>query len=528
MLPEFRNEPLTDFSNPANVKKMEEALARVRDQLGQAYPLIIGDKLVSANATFESINPANPSQVVGVFQQGTVDDAQRALQAAEAAFPEWSARSAESRAYALLRTAAAIRQHKFDFCAWMTYEVSKSWVEADADVAELIDFAEYYARLALELQATAQPVYPYPGEDNSLRYIPLGPGVVIPPWNFPSAITGGMVMAAIVSGNTVVLKPASTAPAIAYQIVRALLDEGGIPHGVVNYLTGPGGSVGDALVDSPRTRFVALTGSKEVGMRIFERAAKVQPGQHFLKRSILEMGGKDGLVVDETADLDAAADAIVASAFGFQGQKCSACSRAIVVDEVHDEVLARVVERVRRLSVGDPVEPSTFMGAVIDEKAFIKIQAYIKTAVEEGGRIAVGGETLPGGYFIQPTVIADVKPDATIACEEIFGPVLAFMRAKDFDEAVRIFNGTEFGLTGGLMSRRRDRLERARNEFHVGNLYLNRKITGALVGVQPFGGFNMSGTDSKAGGPDYLLLFTQAKSICERFTVSTPARVSPL
>jgi len=528
MLPEFRNEPLTDFNDPANVRKMEEALARVRDQLGQVYPLIIGDKLVSAEKTFASSNPAHPDQVVGQFQQGSAEDAERALATAEAAFPEWSRTPAQARAHSLVRTAAAIRQRKFDFSAWMVYEVSKSWVEADADVAELIDFAEYYARLALKLQATPQPVYPYPGEDNDLRYIPLGTGVVIPPWNFPSAITGGMVMAAVVSGNTVVLKPASTAPAIAYQIVRALLDEGGIPHGVVNYLTGPGGTVGDTLVDSPHTRFIAFTGSKEVGTRIYERAARVQPGQHFLKRSILEMGGKDALVVDETADLDAAADALVAGAFGFQGQKCSACSRAIVVDAVHDEVLGKVVERVRALTVGDPVSHGTFMGAVIDDKAFQKIQGYIKTAVKEGGRVAVGGETLPGGYFIQPTVIADVKPDATIACEEIFGPVLAFIRARDFDDAVRIFNGTEFGLTGGLMSRRRDRLERARNEFHVGNLYLNRKITGALVGVQPFGGFNMSGTDSKAGGPDYLLLFTQAKSICERFTVSTPPRVSPL
>jgi len=528
MLPEFRNEPLTDFSDPANARSMEEALARVGDQLGQTYPLIIGDKLKAAATTFASINPANPDQVVGHFQQGGVEDAERALRVAEEAFAAWSRTPAESRAFALVRTAAAIRRHKFDFAAWMVYEVSKSWVEADADVAELIDFAEYYARLALKL-AGPQPVYPMPGEDNSLHYVPLGVGAVIPPWNFPSAITGGMVMAAVVSGNTVVLKPASTAPAIAWQVVRALIDEGGVPPGVVNYVSGPGSAIGDTLVDSPRTRFIAFTGSKEVGMRIFERAAKVQPGQHFLKRTILEMGGKDALVVDETADLDASADALVAGAFGFQGQKCSACSRAIVVDAVYDEVLARVVERTRKLTVGDPVQQTTFMGAVIDDKAFQKIQAYIRKGVEEGGRIAVGGEAEKGaGYFIQPTVIADVREDATVACEEIFGPVLAFIRARDFDHAVEIFNGTEFGLTGGLMSRRRDRLERARREFHVGNLYLNRKITGALVGVQPFGGFNMSGTDSKAGGPDYLLLFTQAKSICERFTVSTPARVSPL
>jgi 1-pyrroline-5-carboxylate dehydrogenase len=526
MLPEFRNEPLTDFNDPANARRMEEALARVHARLGQVYPLIIGDRLANAPRTFASLNPAHPEQVVGHFQQGTVEDAQRGLEAAAAAFPDWSRLPAEARAFTLVRTAAAIRRRKLEFSAWMVYEVSKSWVEADADVAELIDFAEYYARLALEL-ASPRRLYPWPGEDNGLVYLPLGVGAVIPPWNFPAAIMGGMTLAAIAAGNTVVLKPASAAPAIAYQFMRALLDEGGVPPGVVNYVTGPGGEIGDALVESPRTRFVAFTGSKEVGLRIYEHAARVQPGQHFLRRSILEMGGKDGLVVDETADLDAAADAIVASAFGFQGQKCSACSRAIVVDAVHDQVLEKVVERAQALTVGDPVAGSTYMGAVVDENAFRKIRGYIEKGIAEGGRLAAGGETLPGGYFIQPTIIADVQPGATIAREEIFGPVLAFVRARDFEDAVRIFNDTEFGLTGGLFSRRRDRIERARRDFHVGNLYFNRKITGALVGVQPFGGFNMSGTDSKAGGPDYLLLFTQPKSICERFTVNTLGRVSP-
>lgn len=526
MLPEFRNEPLTDFTNSENALRMEEALAKVRGQLGEVYPLIIGDRLVSADETFASVNPARPEEVVGQFQQGTVEQALEALDAAEAAFPAWSSAPMEQRARVLLKAAAIMRERKFELAAWMVCEVSKSWAEADGDVAELIDFAEYYARLAMKLGGP-QPVYPYPGEENELYYVPLGAGAVIPPWNFPGAITGGMTMAAIVAGNTVVLKPASTSPAIAYQLVRILMDEAGVPPGVVNFVTGPGGSIGDALVDSPKTRFVAFTGSKEIGMRIFERAAKVHPGQKFLKRTILEMGGKDSIVVDETADLDSAAEGIVQSAFGFQGQKCSAASRAIIVDAVYDEVLQKVLERARKITVGDPTDRFNQMGAVIDQKAFQKIRSYIEMGKREG-RLVLGGETQEGGgYFIPPTIIADVEPDARLAQEEVFGPVLAVVRARDFEDAVEIFNNTEFGLTGGLYSRKRERLERARRELQVGNLYLNRKITGALVGVQPFGGFNMSGTDSKAGGPDYLLLFSQAKSVTERFGTKPSPVVRP-
>ncbi|GIV96864.1 MAG: L-glutamate gamma-semialdehyde dehydrogenase [Herpetosiphonaceae bacterium] len=514
MLPEFRNEPLTDWTDPGNVQRMEQVLEKVRGELGRTYSLIIGGERISEGDTFDSINPARPDQVVGRFVKATVEHANQAIAAAEEAFKSWSRTPAEVRARYLLNAAAIMRHRKHELAAWLVYEVSKSWVEADADVAELIDFAEYYARQMLKL-AGPQPVVPYPGEENELRYIPLGVGVVIPPWNFPGAIMGGMTLAAIVSGNTVVLKPASTSPTIAAQFVR-ILEETGLPAGVVNFLPGPGGAIGDALVDHPRTRFIAFTGSRDVGLRIFERAAKLQPGQIWLKRTILEMGGKDAIVVDETADLDAAAEGIVASAFGFQGQKCSACSRAIIVESVYDEVLNKVVERARKLSIGDPTDRSTFMGAVIDDKAFKKITEYIEIGKQEG-RLVLGGEVQNnGGYFIPPTIIADVDPNARIAQEEIFGPVLAFIKARDFDHALEIANGTQYGLTGAVYSRSRERLERAREEFHVGNLYLNRKCTGALVGVQPFGGFNMSGTDSKAGGPDYLLLFTQAKSIAER------------
>ncbi|MGH7443895.1 MAG: aldehyde dehydrogenase family protein, partial [Longimicrobiales bacterium] len=321
----------------------------------------------------------------------------------------------------------------------------------------------------------------------------------------------------IVTGNTAVLKPAHTSPIIAAIFARIFIEEAKLPAGVLNFVPGPGGKIGDTMVDHPKTRFIAFTGSKEIGLRIFDRAAKRQPGQVWLKRTILEMGGKDSIVVDETADLDAAADGIVASAFGFQGQKCSACSRAIIVDEVYDDVLNKVVERTKQLKVGDPAAPDTFMGAVIDRNAFDKISSYIELGRKEG-RVVLGGEVgdADEGYFIPPTIVADVKPDARLSQEEVFGPVLAFVRASDYDDALDIANNTEFGLTGGVYSQDRERLARAREEFHVGNLYLNRKCTGALVGVQPFGGFNMSGTDSKAGGPDYLLLFMQGKSIADR------------
>ncbi len=516
MLPEFKNEPLTDFAVKANAEAMKAALAKVKDQLGQSYPLLIGGKHIEASETFDSINPAHPDQVVGSFAKGTADDARQAIETAAATFESWRKVAPTERARYLFKAAAAMRRRKFEFAAWMVYEVSKSWVEADADVAEAIDFLEYYGRQMMRLGGP-QDVVPYPGEENELLYVPLGVGVVIPPWNFPLAIMVGMTSAAIVAGNTVVLKPASTAPTIAAQFVRLMVEEAGLPDGVLNFVPGPGSSVGDTLVDHPKTRFIAFTGSKEIGLRIFERAAKHQPGQIWLKRTILEMGGKDSIIVDETADLDAAADAITAAAFGFQGQKCSACSRAIIVDSVYDSVLKKVVERTRKLTQGDTTDVANYMGAVIDAKAFGKIKEYIEIGKSEG-RLMVGGEVGDGanGYFIPPTIIADIDPKARLAQEEIFGPVLAFIRASDWDNALEIANNTEYGLTGAVFSRSRERLEQARRDFHVGNLYLNRKCTGALVGVQPFGGFNMSGTDSKAGGPDYLLLFTQAKSIADR------------
>src|SRR6266545_6784255 len=513
-LREFKNEPFTDFSKPENAAAMEQALADVRAQFGQTYPLIIGGEKISTDKTIASVNPANPQEVVGRVASATVDLANRAIEVANETFKSWSRVSPRSRADYLFKAAAELRRRKFELAAWVVYEVSKSWVEADGDIAEAIDFCEYYGHEMLRL-AGPQKVHPMPGEDDQLRYVPIGAGVAIPPWNFPGAIMVGLIVAPVVAGNTVVIKPASTSPIIAAKFVE-VLNTVGLPPGVVNFLPGPGGTVGDALVDHPKTRFIVFTGSKEVGLRIFERAAKHQPGQKWIKRTVLEMGGKDTIVVDETADMDSAATGIVASAFGFQGQKCSACSRVVAVAPIYEDLLDRVVERTGALSVGDPAQRSTFMGAVIDDKSRDKIKEYIELGKREA-RLVQGGEVqTEGGYFVQPTIVADVAPDSRLSQEEIFGPVLSFIKAKDFDEALEIANNTEYGLTGGLYSQDKARLARAREEFHVGNLYLNRKITGAMVGAHPFGGFNMSGTDSKTGGPDYLLLFLQGKSIAEK------------
>jgi 1-pyrroline-5-carboxylate dehydrogenase len=513
-LPAFRNEPFTDFSSPLNRATMERALAEVRAQLGRTYPLIIDGERISTEKTIASVNPARPSEIVGYAAAATPELANQALDAATARFERWRKTPADKRAGYLFRAAQIMRERKFELAAWIVYEVSKTWAEADADVAEAIDFCEYYGREMLRL---AQPpeLVQMPGERDELIYIPLGVGVCIPPWNFPLAITTGLVVAPVVAGNTVVLKPSPRSPVVAAKLLE-VLEAAGLPPGVVNLVTGEDAVIGDLLVDSPKTRFIAFTGSKQVGLRIFERAAKVHPGQKWLKRAILEMGGKDTIVVDETADLDAAAQGIVQSAFGFQGQKCSACSRVVATAPVYDTLLEKVVERARQLTVGDPADPESALGAVIDGRALDKVRHYLEIGRREG-RLVLGGEAAPdGGYFVPPTIFADVAPDAALAQEEIFGPVLAFIKAPDFDTALAIANNTEYGLTGGVYSRDRERLQRAREDFHVGNLYLNRKITGAMVGAHPFGGFNMSGTDSKTGGPDYLLLFLQGKSIAEK------------
>lgn len=523
MATEFRNEPLTDFSKDENARAMRAALEKVKSELGREYPLVIGGERINTDAKLDSINPANRTQVVGRFQKATRELANRAVESAYDAFQTWKNTNPGERAELLFRVAAILRERKHELSAWMIHEVAKTWPEADGDTAEAIDFLEFYGREMLRY-AGDQPLVNIPGEENHLDYIPLGVVAVIPPWNFPLAIMAGMTSAAVVTGNTVVLKPSSDAPTIAYKFFE-ILEEAGLPAGVVNFMTGSGAEVGDVVVDHPKTRFIAFTGSKEIGLRINERAAKVHDGQIWIKRVVAEMGGKDAIIVADDTNLDDAATGIVQSAFGFQGQKCSACSRAIIDASVYDPMLEKIAERTERIKVGDPNDAATNMSAVINEKAFRTINEYIEKGKSEGGRVlSGGGSDGEQGFFIEPTIIADVKPGATIEQEEIFGPVLAVIKAQDYDDALKIANDTQYGLTGAVYSADQEKLKRAQREFHVGNLYLNRKCTGALVGVHPFGGFNMSGTDSKAGGRDYLLLFMQAKVSAEKVGATTSAQ----
>ncbi len=511
----FSNEPFTDFSASANKHAMRAALERVGDLLGHEYPLIIDGERLHISQKIESRNPARPAQIVGVHQNPGAELAEVAVEAALKAFESWKHVSVDVRTSLLLHASQIIRERKFEFCAWLTYEVGKNWAEADADVAETIDFLEFYAREALRLAAATTPIQ-LSGEKNELLYIPLGVCAVIPPWNFPFAIMAGMTAAAIVTGNTVVLKPSIDSPTIAAKFLE-VLEEAGMPPGVVNLCPGLGPTFGNALVEHPKTRFIAFTGSRKVGLEISEKAAKAQPGQVWIKRTVLEMGGKDSIIVTADCDLDAAVEGVVASAFGFSGQKCSACSRAVVDERVYELFIERVQERTASLTVGDPTANPN-MGPVVNDSALRKILNYIEIGRSEG-RLIAGGEAIEtpeGGYFIAPTIFADVAPDARVAQEEIFGPVLAIIKSRNFEDALAIANNTEYGLTGAIYSYDHGELDRARRDFHVGNLYLNRKCTGAMVGAHPFGGFNMSGTDSKAGGPDYLYLFTQAKSVAEK------------
>jgi 1-pyrroline-5-carboxylate dehydrogenase len=509
----FVTEPFFDWRNEENTRRMRAAIAKVRGQLGREYDLIIGGKRIRTAEKIKSVNPAKPSEIVGIHQKAGREQVEPAMIAALEAFESWSRTPVEERAGLLFRAADQMRSRKMELMAWLVFEVSKNWAEADADISETIDFCEFYAREALRL-AQAQTPIQLPGERDTLHYIPLGVGAVIPPWNFPCAIMAGMTLASIVSGNTVILKPSSDSPTIAAKFVE-LLEECGMPEGVVNFCPGAGSSFGDAIVAHPKTRYVAFTGSREVGLHINQAAAAQAPGQLWIKRTILEMGGKDAIIVDADADIDSAVEGVVASAFGFQGQKCSACSRAIVDERIYDKFLEQVKERVEQIKVGDPAENAN-MGAVINEGSMQTILGYIEQGKKDG-RLITGGERAEGeGYFIKPTVIADIPPQSKLEQEEVFGPVLAVIKARGFDHALEIANDTEFGLTGAVYTGSRDKIERAIRDFHVGNLYINRKCTGAMVGAHPFGGFNMSGTDSKSGGPDYLYLFTQAKSVGEK------------
>lgn len=509
----YKHEPFTDFSIKENRDAFLEGLKTVEGYLGGDFPLVINGHHVITEEKTTVVNPANHSEVLGNMSMASQEIAEEAVEIADQTFNMWKRVKPEVRADVLFKAAAIVRRRKMEFSALLTKEAGKPWNEADADTAEAIDFLEYYGRQMLRLK-DGMPVESRPGEFNRFDYIPLGIGVVISPWNFAFAIMAGTTAAALVTGNTVLLKPASTTPIVAYKFVE-VLEEAGLPAGVVNFVPGSSRDIGDFLVDHPRTRFISFTGSRDVGKRIYERAAVVNEGQIWLKRVIAEMGGKDTIVVDKEADLELAADSIVKSAFGFSGQKCSACSRAVIHEDVYDQVVEMVKEKTEGLTYGDPADQNNFTGPVIDQSSYNKVMSYIEIGKEEGRLVAGGVGDDSKGFFVAPTVFADLDPEARMMQEEIFGPVVALCKAPTFDDAIEIANNTEYGLTGAVITNNRLHLEQAREDFHVGNLYFNRGCTGAIVGYQPFGGFNMSGTDSKAGGPDYLQLHMQGKTTSE-------------
>ncbi|WP_085991615.1 L-glutamate gamma-semialdehyde dehydrogenase [Oceanobacillus senegalensis] len=511
----FKHEPFTDFSNENKRREFEEGLRKVKEELGKDYPIVINGERFFTNDKLVSINPANKKEVIGHVSKATKEHIDKAFESSLEAFKLWGKMAPVARADILFKAAAIVRRRKHEFSAWLAFEAGKPWGQADGDTAEGIDFLEYYGRQMLDL-VNGKPLEDRANEHNSYFYQPMGPGVTIPPWNFAFAIVCGTTVAPIVAGNPVLLKPSENTPVIAYKLVE-VLEEAGLPKGVLNFVPGDPAVIGDYLVDHKETRFINFTGSRATGTRIIERASKVQDGQQHLKRVVAEMGGKDTIIVDKDADLDLAADAIVNSAFGFSGQKCSACSRAVLHKDVYHEVLEKAVRLTKELTVGNPTEKDVNMGAVVNKKQFEKVKEYIEIGKREG-ELVLGGETDDSeGFFVKPTIFKDVAPKARLMQEEIFGPVVAFAKADNFDELLEIANNTEYGLTGAVISNNREHLEKARYDFHVGNLYFNRGCTAAIVGYQPFGGFKMSGTDSKAGGPDYLQHFLEAKVVSERY-----------
>jgi RHH-type proline utilization regulon transcriptional repressor/proline dehydrogenase/delta 1-pyrroline-5-carboxylate dehydrogenase len=510
----FRNEPHSDFTRDDLQHAMRAALAEVKAQLGKTYPLVVGGRDVSTPQTIDSLNPSHKREVVGRCGKATVRDAEVAIRIAQVAFPRWRDSDAAERAGYLCRAAEVMRRRRFELAAWEVYECGKQWREADADVAEAIDFCEYYAR---HMIALARPRHiDLPGEENALFYDARGVAIVIAPWNFPLAILCGMVSAALVTGNPVVMKPAEQSSVVGAKLME-VYREAGLPAEVLSYLPGVGEEIGPTLIAHPDVAMIAFTGSRGVGLTINREAADQTPAQDHVKRVLAEMGGKNAIIVDDDADLDEAVLGVAHSAFGYQGQKCSACSRAIVLQSLHDTFLERLIEATRSLKVAPAEDPGSVVGPLIDADAQQRVLGYIEKGKQEA-RLAYAGE-VGGlgieGYYVAPHIFADVAPSATIAQEEIFGPVLAVLKARDLDEALAIANGTMYALTGGVYSRSPANIKRLRREFRVGDLYINRKITGALVGRQPFGGFKLSGIGSQAGGPDYLLQFLIPRTITE-------------
>ncbi len=515
-LPSFVNEPLTDFSKEANQAKLRAAIEAVNDQLGQTYPVVINgeNQPTAADRLMDSLNPSMTRQVVGWVAKASIAQAEAAIHVAKQAFPGWRDTDAQERADALRRLAELMRRRKFELAAWEVLECAKPWREADADVAEAIDFCEYYAREMLRFDRPIR--MDMPGEDNEMFYEPRGVTVVIAPWNFPLAILCGMTTAALVAGNTVIMKPAEQSSVVGAKLME-MCREAEIPPGVVQFLPGIGEEIGPTLVNHPDVAVVAFTGSLPVGLLINEQAAHTPTEQHHVKRVIAEMGGKNAVIVDADADLDEAVKGVVDSAFGYQGQKCSAGSRAIVLEPLYDQFVHRLIEATRSLKVAPAEDPGCSVTAVIDAEARDRIHRMIEQGKGEA-RLAYAGELgalADQGYYVAPHIFVDVPPEATIAQEEIFGPVLSVLKARDLDHALELANGTKYALTGGIFSRSPQNIRAVKRRFRVGNLYINRKITGALVGHQPFGGFKLSGIGSKAGGPDYLLQFLVPRAVTE-------------
>jgi RHH-type proline utilization regulon transcriptional repressor/proline dehydrogenase/delta 1-pyrroline-5-carboxylate dehydrogenase len=493
---------------------MENALAEVKRQLGQTYPLVVDGNRVTTSANIDSINPSHLREIVGKCGKATKADAEQAIIAAQRAFASWRDVDPNERADIMVKAASIARKRRYELTAWEVYECAKNWREADADVCEAIDFLEYYAA---EMRRLAKPAgRVLPGEDNAFLYEPRGVAVVIAPWNFPLAILTGMTTAALVTGNTAIMKPAEQSSVIAAKLMD-IYKEAGVPPGVVNYLPGVGEEIGPTLAEHPDVALVAFTGSRGVGMLLNRQTAVLAPGQSHIKKLIAELGGKNAIIIDDDADLDEAVNGVVTSAFGYQGQKCSACSRVIVTAPLYDTFLERLIEATKSLKLGPAEDPSAKIGPVIDDEARQRILGYIDKGKAEAKLVHGGdlGFLRSEGTYVAPHIFADVAPTAVIAQEEIFGPVLAVIKATDLDEALTIANGTPYALTGGLYSRSPDNIRKVKREFRVGNLYINRKITGALVSRQPFGGFKLSGVGSKAGGGDYLLQFLLPRVITE-------------
>src|SRR5205807_453854 len=501
------------FASAENQEKMRAALREQRNQFGRKVPLTINGEKIWTDKMFSSVNPSQPDQIVGYAAEAGIPEAERAVAAARAAFEKWGRTSFEERCQLLERAAEILDRRRYELSALEVFEVGKPWAEADGDIREAIDFCHFYAH-QMRLIGRPRLTQQVPGEESYQHYWPRGVVLVIAPWNFPMAILCGMVSAALVTGNTVIMKPSEQSLNIGAMLME-IFEEAGVPPGVLNFLNGRGSVIGAHLVDHKDVDLIAFTGSREVGLRIWESAGKTREGQRELKHVICEMGGKNAVIIDSDADLDEAIVDSIYSAFGYQGQKCSALSRLIVLEENYDRVLERLLSAAASLRVGNPEEPGMTVGPVIDKTAYERILNYIEIGKSEATLAFQHQNVPPKGYFIPPTIFVEVKPNMRIVREEIFGPVLSVLKARDLDEAVKIANGTDYALTAGFFSRSPANIERAKAEIEAGNVYINRSCTGAVVGRHPFGGFKMSGGGTKAGGEDYLLQFLLPRVVTE-------------